>query len=102
MIEFLIVLPLTFGLLFVVFILPQRRREQAHEALVASLQEGDEVVLGGGIYGRIVELGPEDMQLEVAPGVVVRAARPAVLKRMQNALPEAEPAEPADEPENDD
>lgn len=102
MTEFLLVLALTFGGVFVFFILPQRRREQAHQAMVASLQVGDEVILGAGVYGRIVDLGPEDMELEVAPGVVLRVARMAVLRRIENALPDDQPGEVVDEPENDD
>ena len=29
---------------------------RAHQALVASLEPGDEVVLSAGIYGRIIEI----------------------------------------------
>jgi preprotein translocase subunit YajC len=91
--EFLIVLGLVFGLLWVLFILPQQRRVRVHQHLVAALQEGDDVILSAGIHGRITALGPEDMQLEVSPGVEVKVARQAVLRRIENALPEAPPDE---------
>ena len=81
--EPLIVLAVTFVLLWALFILPQQRRVRAHQALVASVQPGDEVVLSAGIYGRIVDLGPEDMTLAVAPGVELRVARQAVLRRVE-------------------
>ena len=42
-------------------------------------------MLTAGIYGRIVDLGPEDMQVEVAPGVELRVARQAVLRRVEDA-----------------
>jgi preprotein translocase subunit YajC len=83
--EPLIVLAVTFVLLWALFILPQQRRVRAHQALVASVQPGDEVVLSAGIYGRIVDLGPEDMTLAVAPGVELRVARQAVLRRVEDA-----------------
>ena len=83
--EPLIVLAITFLLLWVIFILPQQRRVRAHQALVASVQPGDQVILSAGIYGRIVDLGPEDMTLEVAPGVEVRVARQAVLRLVTDA-----------------
>lgn len=96
--EQLIVLAVTFVLLWVVFILPQQRRVRAHQALVASLETGDRVVLSAGIYGRIVELGPEDLTLEVAPGVELRVARQAVLRLVEDATAPG-PTEPAaDEP----
>ena len=83
--EPLIVLAVTFVLLWVLFILPQQRRVRAHQQLVAALEPGDEVVLTAGIYGRIIEVGPEDMTVEVAPGVELRVARQAVLRRVEDA-----------------
>lgn len=82
----LLILAVTFGLLWVLFLLPQQRRVKAHQQLVASLQEGDEIVLTAGIYGRITGLGPEEMTVEVAPSVELRVARMAVLRRMENAV----------------
>ncbi|HEX6423736.1 MAG TPA: preprotein translocase subunit YajC [Acidimicrobiales bacterium] len=82
--EPLIVLAVTFVLLWLLFILPQQRRVRAHQALVDAVQPGDQVVLSAGIFGRIVDLGPEEMTLEVAPGVVVRVARQAVLRRVED------------------
>ncbi len=97
--EPLIVLAVTFVLLWVIFILPQQRRVRAHQALVASIQPGDQVILSAGIYGRIVELGPEDMALEVAPGVELRVARQAVLRLSEDATSRGSdgPATPTDD-----
>ena len=92
----LIVLDVTFVLLWVFFILPQQRRVRAHQQLVASLEEGAEVVLTAGIYGRITQLGAEDMTLEVAPGVELRVARQAVLRRIETADDTAGDVEPED------
>jgi preprotein translocase subunit YajC len=89
--EALIVLGLTFGLLWLLFLLPQQRRVRAHQQLVASLEEGDDVILSAGIYGRISSLGPEDLDLEVAPGVELRVARQAVLRRIEHAAAVDEP-----------
>jgi len=82
----LLILAVTFGLLWVLFLLPQQRRVKAHQQLVATLQEGDEIVLTAGIYGRITGLAPEDMTVEVAPSVELRVARMAVLRRMETAV----------------
>ncbi len=90
----LIVLAITFALLWVLFILPQQRRVRAHQQLVSGLDEGDEVVLTAGIHGRITELGPEEMKLEVAPGVELRVARQAVLRRIASAAGEASSPRP--------
>lgn len=90
--EPLFILAVTFALLWVIFILPQQRRVRAHQALVASVQPGDEVVLSAGIYGRIVDLGPDDLTLEIAPGVEIRAARQAVLRLVEDATGEPDDA----------
>ena len=83
--EPLIVLAATFALLWVLFIRPQQRRVRGHQQLIAALEPGDQVVLTAGIYGRIVDLGPEDMTVEVAPGIELRVARQAVLRRVEDA-----------------
>jgi preprotein translocase subunit YajC len=90
--EALIVLVLTFGLLWVLFLLPQQRRVRAHQQLVASLEEGDDVILSAGIHGRITSLGPEELSLEVAPGVELRVARQAVLRRVEHAAADGDRA----------
>jgi preprotein translocase subunit YajC len=94
----LLVIAATFFVLWLLFIRPQQRRVRAHQALVATLEPGDEVILTAGIYGRIVELGPEDMVLTVAPGVDLTVARQAVLRKVEDATEPAEPAEPEDAP----
>jgi preprotein translocase subunit YajC len=95
--EALIVLTLSFGLLWVLFLLPQQRRVRAHQQLVATLEEGDEVVLSAGIFGRITRLGPEDLDLEVAPGVELRVARQAVLRRVEHAVGATDDPDETDE-----
>ncbi|HKA83890.1 MAG TPA: preprotein translocase subunit YajC [Acidimicrobiales bacterium] len=92
----LIVLAVTFLLLWVFFILPQQRRVRAHHQLVAGLEAGDEVVLTAGIHGRITELGAEDLLLEVAPGVELRVARQAVLRRVETVDADADAPAPAE------
>jgi len=99
----LIVLTLSFGLLWVLFLLPQKRQVRAHQQLVADLNEGDEVILSAGIYGRITRLGVDDIDIEVAAGVVLRVARQAVLRRVGADEPgedeEQEPQETLDRDE---
>jgi preprotein translocase subunit YajC len=95
--EPLIVLAATFVLLWVLFILPQQRRVRAHQALVASLEPGEEVVLSAGIHGRIADLGPEELMLEVAPGVELRVARQAVLRLVEHATPADDDSDGADD-----
>ena len=78
----LLALLITFGLMWVLLILPQQRRMKAHQAVVASLQVGDEVVTAGGVYGTITSVDEDTLAVEVAPGVVLRVLRSAVSQRI--------------------
>lgn len=78
--EALLVLAVTFLLLWLLFIRPQQRRVREHQALVDALQPGDRIVLTAGIHGRVVELDPRLMAVEVAPGVRITVERRAVLR----------------------
>jgi preprotein translocase subunit YajC len=66
---------------FFLVVRPQRRTLAAHRALVAALRVGDEIVTAGGIYGTVRGLADETVDLEIAPGVVVKIARGAVAHR---------------------
>jgi preprotein translocase subunit YajC len=74
-------------LIFVAFwfliLRPARKKQHAVSALRSSLAVGDTVLLGSGIFGRIESMDTESNQLrlEIAPGVVVRAHRDAVVSK---------------------
>lgn len=78
----LLALLITFGLMWVLLILPQQRRMRQHQAIVASLQAGDEIVTAGGLYGTITSVDEDTLSVEVAPGVVLRVLRSAVSQRV--------------------
>ena len=70
------------ALLFWFFILrPQRRRSRQQAELWSGLEPGTEVVTMGGVYGRITDVDDETVQLEVAPGTVLRVDRRAIARR---------------------
>ena len=87
----IIFLPLMFLALWAIVILPQQRRMRAHNALVAVLEEGDEVMTTSGILGTITAIDDEVLHLEVAPGVTLRIVRAAIARRMNEPEPEPEP-----------
>ena len=96
----LLALLITFGLMWVLLILPQQRRMRQHQAVIASLEVGDEVVTAGGVYGTITSVDEETLAVEVAPGVVLRVLRNAVSQRI---APPEEDEELSDEvPSEDD
>ena len=68
--------------MWLLLILPQQRRVRQHQAVVSSLQAGDEVVTAGGVYGTIVSVDEDTLAVEVAPGIVLRVLRSAVSQRI--------------------
>jgi preprotein translocase subunit YajC len=77
-VDLLIILLFGFGLMWVLVVLPQRRRQSAHQRLVAGLRRGDYIVTAGGLYGTVTDVGEDDLGLEVAPDVEVRVAKRAI------------------------
>ena len=76
--DFLIIIVFGFALMWLFILLPQRRRERAQQELIDGLQPGDYILTAAGIYGTVVELGEDDLGVEVAPDVEVRVAKRAV------------------------
>jgi preprotein translocase subunit YajC len=56
----------------------QQRRLRQHQALIASLEVGDEVVTTSGLFGIITDLDDDIAMLEVAPGVTLKVAKRAI------------------------
>jgi preprotein translocase subunit YajC len=62
-----------------VFVLvPQRRATRAKLAMQDSIDVGDEIVTAGGLYGYVTALGDDELDVEIAPGTVVRIATRAI------------------------
>ena len=92
----LIAIALMFLVFWVLIILPQQRRVRAHQALVRSIDVGDEVMTTSGLYGTIASLDEDEVMLEVAPGTTLRFARGAIAKKVDEPVPEPPTAEPED------
>ncbi|GMM60507.1 preprotein translocase subunit YajC [Novosphingobium pituita] len=54
---------------------PQMKRQKEHQQRLSGLQKGDQVVTAGGIVAKIVRLDDHYVDLELAPGVRVKAVR---------------------------
>jgi preprotein translocase subunit YajC len=77
-VEILIFLLFGFALMWLLVVLPQRRRQSAQQSMLDAIKPGDYIVTAGGMYGTVTELGEDDLGLEVAPDVEVRVAKRAI------------------------
>lgn len=57
---------------------PQAKRAKQHKQLIANLEKGDEIVIGGGLVGRITKVSDEFLSMEVADGTTVNVQKSAV------------------------
>jgi preprotein translocase subunit YajC len=66
-------------LIFVIFyflmIRPQQQRVKQHQATIAAVKKGDEVITGGGIRGRVTKVTDDEAEVEIAQGVKVRVVK---------------------------
>ena len=76
----LLPLVLMFVVLYFIMIRPQMKRQKEHKAMLDALAKGDEVVVGGGVIGRISKLGDSMVHVEVAEGVEIQVQRPSVVQ----------------------
>jgi preprotein translocase subunit YajC len=69
-----------FVVLYFIMIRPQMKRQKEHKAMIEALAKGDEVVVGGGVVGRVAKLGDSIIHVEVANGVELQVQRAAVVQ----------------------
>jgi preprotein translocase subunit YajC len=60
---------------------PARVQQRQVAQLQVELEVGDEVIISAGIFGTVVALEDDRVQLELAPGTVVTVARQVVVRR---------------------
>jgi preprotein translocase subunit YajC len=63
---------------YFLMILPAQRRQKKVNEMLAALKNGDKVITNGGIYGTIVGLEGDTVQLRIAEQVKMKVARSAI------------------------
>jgi preprotein translocase subunit YajC len=91
-----LILILVLGAVWVLFIVPARRRQRSHASMQDSVVVDDEIITAGGLHGTVREIDDDQVRLEIAPGVVVTLDRRAVAAVAREVEVEVEP-EPEDE-----
>ncbi|MGB6545573.1 MAG: preprotein translocase subunit YajC [Candidatus Acidiferrales bacterium] len=63
---------------YVLLIMPAQRRQKKTQQMLGALKNGDKVVTNGGLYGTIVGLEDDALQLRISDNVKVKVARSAI------------------------
>jgi len=71
-----------FVLFYFLLIRPQHKRQKEHRQMVEALEAGQEIVTGGGVLGKVTDVGDLWVTVEVADGVSVKVQRSTVAALM--------------------
>jgi preprotein translocase subunit YajC len=85
----MMVLMVQLGLIFLIFywllIRPQRKERQRHDAMIAALQKGDEVVTAGGIIGTILRVEEDRLTIKTDRDTRLVVERSKVGRKLEPA-----------------
>jgi len=73
-------LVLMFVVLYFIMIRPQMKKQKEHKAMIEAVAKGDEVVIAGGVLGRVAKIGDSFLHVEVANGVELQVQRSSVVQ----------------------
>ena len=87
--EDLIMLLLIFVIMYFLLIRPQQKKVKEHNAMLAALRRGDQIITQGGVVGKIVKVKDEanEVEVEIAEGVKVRVVKSTIATVMNKTEP---------------
>lgn len=65
---------------YFLIIRPNKKRQQAQQATMNSLQAGTRVLMTSGVFGTIVQIGEKQALLELSPGVHITVLKQAIAR----------------------
>jgi len=68
-------LVLIFIAFYFLMIRPQQKRMKDLQSAVNAVKKGDQVVTGGGLVGKVTKVDENEVEVELAPNVKVRAIK---------------------------
>jgi preprotein translocase subunit YajC len=75
----LVPLILIFGIMYFLLIRPQQKKLKEHQAMVAALRRGDQIITQGGLIGKVTKVKDDkEIEVEIATGVNVRVVRSTI------------------------
>lgn len=75
---FLTQLILVFAIFYFILIRPQQKKMKEHEAMLNAIKPKDEILTGGGIYGKVTKADGDILTVEIADNVKIKVSRSSV------------------------
>jgi preprotein translocase subunit YajC len=67
------------AIFYFVVVMPMKKRQQKVQAFLKELKAGDKVITSGGIYGSLVKVNEQSVQLQVANNVRIEVSKAAII-----------------------
>lgn len=77
-VSFFVMMLIFFGIMYVMMIRPQQRKEKARRAMLEELKKGDKVLFAGGLIGVIAQIDDKTAKIKVADNLRLEVARGAI------------------------
>ena len=71
-------LAMVFAIFYFIVIVPSKRQQKKVQEFVDSLKVNDKVITTGGIFGQIMKLDDQSVQLQVADKVNIKVSKAAI------------------------
>ena len=79
---------LIFAIMYFLLIRPQQKKLKEHQAMVAALRRGDQVITQGGLIGKVTKVKDDsEVEVELAEGVKVRVVRSTIASVISKTEP---------------
>lgn len=76
-----------FVIFYFLLIRPQQKQAKAHDAMLEGLKKGDKILTTGGLYGTVLGVKDQDLEVRFAENVKLWVARSAVSKLISSETP---------------
>jgi preprotein translocase subunit YajC len=82
---------LIFAIMYFLLIRPQQKKLKDHQAMVAALRRGDQVVTAGGLIGKVSKVKDDgkEIEVELSEGVKVRVVQNTIAQVLNKTEPAA-------------
>jgi len=72
-----------FAVMYFLMIRPRQKQQKQHDEMIQELRAGDRVIIAGGIYGQIENLGEDTVILKIESGATMKVARSSILGKQE-------------------
>ena len=81
----LMLILIIFSIFYFIVFRPMRKGQKDTEEMRSGLKNGDRIVTNGGIYGTVVGVSEDIVQLRIADQVKIQLAKSAVARRVEES-----------------